>query len=175
MTKEIRQLPEVTAPVATDWFMIQKSSNNQTSKVSGENMVPTGSLPASALAVGNVKSAIIGGTAGVTLDPNNTSYVGISQVVAGSYLMPVPFNGTIKNLYVYLGTTPGVTDTYTCTLMKENAAQTLTCVVMNGNSASDTTHSFAVVAGNRLSLKVARSVSAAETYLLWCVEYDATV
>jgi len=38
MAKEIRQLPEVTAPATTDWFIIQKSSNNQTSKVSGVNI-----------------------------------------------------------------------------------------------------------------------------------------
>jgi len=44
MAKEIRQLPEVTAPATTDWYILQKSSNNQTSKVSGSNMIPNGSV-----------------------------------------------------------------------------------------------------------------------------------
>lgn len=39
MAKEIRQLPEETTPVATDWFMLQKSSNNQTSKITRTNML----------------------------------------------------------------------------------------------------------------------------------------
>ena len=52
MAKEIRQLPEVTAPATTDWYILQKSSNNQTSKISGANLIPDGSVTNDALAGG---------------------------------------------------------------------------------------------------------------------------
>jgi len=74
MTKEIRQLPEVTTPATTDWYVLQKSSNNQTSRVSGENVIPGGSikspklgLSAVADATNGVKSQANVGNAGGTM------------------------------------------------------------------------------------------------------------
>lgn len=52
MTKEIRQLPEVTTPATTDWYILQKASNNQTSKISGANLIPANSVTNAALAGG---------------------------------------------------------------------------------------------------------------------------
>lgn len=71
MTKEIRQLPEETVTTTSDWYILQKASNNQTSKVSGTNLVPASSIQDSKLIHGKLRyrqggSATNWNTAGTT-------------------------------------------------------------------------------------------------------------
>lgn len=88
-----------------------------------------------------------------------------------SYVMPIA--GTIKNLKAYSGGSPGVSQTYTLTLMKNNSAQTVTCTIGEGtNTAADTTHSFTVAAGDRVSLRVVASASATSTGINFAFEFD---
>lgn len=67
----------------------------------------------------------------------------------------VPAAGTIKNLYVKMQGTAGTGNTNTFTVRKNEADQTVTCAI-SGNVATtcnDTTHSFTVVAGDRITLQ----------------------
>jgi len=122
------------------------------------------------------KSAIIGSTAGVALGPNNTTYVGLAEVQASAYLVPVPCSGTIKNLCVWTPSAPGAGQTFINTLMVNNVAQSLTCTISGAgsNGAVDNTNTVTVAANDRISLRVARSASATSMALAWCVEYDIT-
>lgn len=65
---------------------------------------------------------------------------------------------TARNLYCHLGTAPGGVDTATITVRKNAADQPLTCTITGaGTSCNDTVNTFAVAAGDRLSMKVASS------------------
>lgn len=110
-----------------------------------------------------------------TITAGQTLYYagGIAGATAYGPSYCFPCAGTIKNLYVYAGGSPGVGQTYTCTLMKDNSAQTVTCTVVEGaNTANDVTHSFTVAAGNRVSLRVVASASAATTAINHGFEFD---
>lgn len=50
--KEIKAFPEETTPVAADLYLIQKSSNDQTSKVQGTNIVPANTITPEKLVTG---------------------------------------------------------------------------------------------------------------------------
>lgn len=122
------------------------------------------------------KTLVVGSTGGVAIAANSTVYVGHCYQTTSAYLIPISYAGTIKNLYVWVTSSPGVSQTYTCTMMKDNAAQTVTATIVAGtNTANDTTHSFAVTAGQRISLKVVTSATATPMSLEWSVELDATV
>lgn len=66
--------------------------------------------------------------------------------------IPVPFAGTIKNLYVKYEDALNVTVNRVFTVRKNGADTALTCTV-TANNASDTTNSFTVVAGDVISVK----------------------
>lgn len=65
----------------------------------------------------------------------------------------IPCDGTIDNLFAQLSGTPGVAKSYDITLMKGGVAQTVTVNLNDTALHSDTTHSFAVSAGNLLSIR----------------------
>ena len=122
------------------------------------------------------KTLVVGSTGGTAIAANSTVYVGHCYQTTSSYLLPTSYGGTVKNLYVWVTASPGVGQTYTCTLMKDNTAQTLTGTIVSGtNTVSDTTHSFTVNAGQRMSLKVVTSATATPMALEWSVELDATI
>lgn len=63
MGKEIRQLPEITDPSSSDLYPIQRASDNQTSKVTGSNLLPADSVASSKMLYGMVRNRQ-GGTTG---------------------------------------------------------------------------------------------------------------
>lgn len=44
MVKQIKNLPSITTVASSDLFIVQRASDDQTSKVTGANMVPAGSI-----------------------------------------------------------------------------------------------------------------------------------
>ena len=59
--------------------------------------------------------------------------------------------------------------------MKNNSAQTITGTIIEGtNTTHDTTHSFTVSAGDRVSLRVVASASAATTGINYAFEFNAS-
>jgi hypothetical protein len=88
----------------------------------------------------------------------------------------VPYAGTVVSLYAHSTFTGGSAGTVTMTLLKNGATCNLTFTwTMNGNSpqsGNDTSHTCAVVAGDRVALQIATpNWGAAPTaaFLLWSV------
>lgn len=121
------------------------------------------------------KQNISGNSYGQTVAAGETKYIG-HGLAAGAYTSGFVFAcaGTIRNLYVYTGGAPGVGQTYTCTLMKDNVAQSVTCTIQNadGNAKSDTSNSFSVSASQRVSLRFVSSASAASTIVQFAFQFE---
>jgi hypothetical protein len=62
--------------------------------------------------------------------------------------------GTIRNLRVKAGTAGVGVGSGAMTIRKNGVDTTVTCTCNSGNNCSDTTHSFTVVAGDQLSIKM---------------------
>ena len=78
------------------------------------------------------------------------------STTANTVYAVVPTAGTIKNLYVNLGTAPSFTRTFT--LYKNGSATALTFnITGSATSGNDTSHSVAVVAGDYIELVVSAS------------------
>lgn len=113
--------------------------------------------------------------------PNNiaagqTRYFGIYYMDATESLAYVPMgkSGWVRNLRVYSQGSPGVGQTYTCTLRNTLADTTITCTIVAGtNTASDTTHSEFFSSTDRWALKVVSSASAATTNIVFSFEFFA--
>ena len=120
------------------------------------------------------KQAIFGSSLGTSVAAGETKYIG-THLAAAAYTSAflLSYAGTIKNLYVYSNGSPGVGETYTYTLMKDNVAQTVTCEIASGaNQSSDTSHSFTVNAGQRVSLRIVSSASAAGTTVQFSFQFE---
>jgi len=120
-------------------------------------------------------STIHGTTQDVNLTPGSTQYVGF-KITTNTYSISVPRDGIIKNLFVYTSSAPGVGKDYACTIMKNNVAQALTCIISGSgtNFASDTSHSFTIAAGDRISLRTVITAAATAMPLDWSIEFQAT-
>ena len=83
----------------------------------------------------------------------------IAAVSATEIQFTVTRPGTIRNLYVQVATAGTDAGLVTFTVRKNGADQTLTCGLDNTatGAASDTTHSFTVVAGDLISIKVTKA------------------
>lgn len=74
--------------------------------------------------------------------------------------IPISTPGTFKNLYASTNTAPAAGQTYTITMRKNAADQTLTCQVTSaGTTCNDTTHTFTVVAGDLVAVKLVTSAT----------------
>lgn len=77
---------------------------------------------------------------------------------SGSWYCFPPFAGTIRNLYVRVSAAPGAGTSVTFTVNKNNTDTAVTCTISGtGQTASDTTHSVTVAAGDQLSIHVTTS------------------
>lgn len=70
--------------------------------------------------------------------------------------------GTARNLYCKLGTAPGGSDTVTVTVRKNGSDQAVTCVISAAaTTCNDTSHTFGVVAADRMSIKAVSTATTA--------------
>lgn len=119
------------------------------------------------------------GLIGTPLAAGSTTYIGLgpqSQSATEFHVyFVIPKAGTIRNMYVYTDGAPGVGQTYTFTL-RVGLADTSVVATISGNasnSASDTTHTAAVAAGDRVSIKVVTSGTAATiSNALWAFTFE---
>ncbi len=129
-----------------------------------------------------IKCCWAGGTFG-SLSTSATEYIGpigraaISSTDTTATVTRglVPFAGVVKNLYVVISVAPGGTATRTFTLRKNGSDQAVTCTVpAGGTTASDTTHSFTVVAGDALTITSTLTETPAACVVTWGFEIDPT-
>jgi len=103
-----------------------------------------------------------GSTANTVTADNLTVYLAvqgsmsptITTDTAGVTRTVVSRAGTIQNLYVYASANNSNGKNNTYTIMKNGSAQTLTCTMNGSNSCSDTTHTFAVSAGDQIGMRI---------------------
>jgi len=110
-----------------------------------------------------------------------TKYLGarLDSVQSNAYFT-VPQNGILDRLFVYCSGAPGTGETFTCTLQAATGAPTdttVTCTISGNasNSASDTTNTKSVLAGDRWVIKVVGSAGAAsQAQWTWAVRFRST-
>lgn len=93
------------------------------------------------------------------VSPAQTQYLdsggseGTNETDAGNIMA---YAGTIKNLYVAFSANTIDTGTLVFTMMKNGSAQSVTCTANAGDATTvnDTTHSFTVAAGDRITIRV---------------------
>lgn len=100
----------------------------------------------------------------------------ITTPTASEIQIPVTRPGTVRNLFLRIQAAGTGTQTVTYTVRKNGVDQTLTVAVLNDaaapTNASDTTHSFTVVAGDLLSISIVKAagVAAGQTDAIATVE-----
>lgn len=107
------------------------------------------------------ESLILGGRDTSTLQTSGTQYIwaqGVSQDSLNTSeplgRQIIPTAGTIKNLYVKLGGTPGSGNDYTFTLYQNGSPTAMTCTIADSATAAhDTTNTVTVAAGDSISLQ----------------------
>jgi hypothetical protein len=88
-------------------------------------------------------------------------YAGASDSLAPTSIinMVIPFSGTIKNMHVYHNTPAGNGSNIVYTLVKNGTPASLTVTIPSTTqTASDTSNSVSVVAGDRLAVQVTKAV-----------------
>lgn len=144
--REIRQLPEVTSPSTGDWYLLQKASNNQTSKVSGANLIPADSVTDDELdyprwwqEIGRTTLGVAGDTISVTgLPARKYLMILVSVVPTGGTIRPnIRFNNDTANNYSNRNSTNGAADTTSISqsaiqpVSAANQTQMLTAEILN--------------------------------------------
>ena len=135
----------------------------------------TDTNPASTV-TGSATPQIFNGNSGGANAAGATSYFWTAINATESVVCAVmPAAGVIKNLYVFTSGAPGAGQTYTFTARLALADTALTCTISGAgsNSGSDTTHQVTVAAGDRISIKVVSSGTAATTgNMSWALTYE---
>lgn len=142
------------ASSGTAWARLAVGSTGQVPTVSGG--VPAWANPVHSVITGGAR-----GTLGAT-----TGYLSAPGVAWSTTTEPVLMvatrTATVRNLYCDLGTAPGGADTVVVTVRKNAADQTTTCTITGaGTTCNDTSNTFAVAAGNRLTIKGVSSAGVA--------------
>lgn len=110
------------------------------------------------------QSAIIAARSVAGIPLATTTFYGTAydSTVETDVRWPVPIAGTVRNLFIQLDGPPGGADTFTFTIRKNAVDQTVVATVPGAAlTANDITHSFTVVAGDLLSVKLVTSATAA--------------
>lgn len=127
---------------------------------------------------GSQKMAFSGNSAvaGTTCATNTTCFfwMGQNQLNEGNVEGSVPYNGTLKNLYITEAiATPGVGQSHTFTVRVANADTAITCQISGANTTcNDTSHTAAVTAGQFISIKTVLSAAAAASGFIFGLEFD---
>lgn len=81
-----------------------------------------------------------------------------------------PYAGYVNKVILQSGGTPGAGETYTITMRKNSADQSMSGQITNGNfQVTITTNAFAVAAGDYIAVKIVGSASAASSSFRGCV------
>ncbi len=142
--------------VSTDAVQTLSGPKTLTSPV-----INTPTWSANVLVLDHIHGAIAGALGAATV------YLGGIGVAASSTEYPLSIvrrAGTVRNLYCFLATAPGGADTADFTVRKNGADQTVTCQIAAAATAcNDTSNTFTVVAGDRISIKAVSTAGTAAT------------
>lgn len=140
-----------TPDTAADYFLFEDATDSTQKRALLNTISPR--------SVMTFKSNGIASGATEYMDASN------SNATIANVNMPVPFDCTIKNMFAKSAAAPGASQTYLYTLFKNGVGQTLTCTITDpATTASDTTNSVPVAAGDLISVRVIASGSAANTF-----------
>jgi hypothetical protein len=123
--------------------------------------------------------AVIGGA---SQNPSNTAtqYNGLMSTAGwnnteSNVSSVVPTGGTFKNLHILASAAPGAGTDRAFTLMVNGAASALTCALgASGTTASDTTNTVAVSAGDVVSLRSSVTGTPTAANVAWACSFDPT-
>jgi len=80
----------------------------------------------------------------------------------------MPTAGTLSQLGVTLGVSPGPSNSYTMTVEINNTASSVTCSInSNSSTCTDTSHTVAFAAGDTLTLRITPNSSPSVTSVRW--------
>lgn len=152
-------------------FSVDKTGTMSLASVTGAN-APTSTTTAN-------YSEMSGNSNGGTLAAGATKYgpangiftmTATAPVVAAATASMVSRAATVQNLYYSVGIAANA-NAHTVTVFKNGASTALTCAVANAaTTCNDITHSFSVVAGDYLSIRVVTAASAAVGTAAWSIE-----
>ena len=107
---------------------------------------------------------VVFSTAGANVGPGLTRFVGpaSAETVDGASTIMIPFSGTVGDLSAQVPGTPGGSETFVYTLMKNLSPTALTCTIAGGTiqTCSDHADTVAVAAGDRIDVRLVTSVAA---------------
>jgi len=90
--------------------------------------------------------------------------------------IPVPTNGTLKNLYVKVSAAPSEGKSYTYTIRKALANTSLTCTIANTDtSCSDLSNSVSLSPGDLINISITTSGTPSGVYHYFGIEFDPTI
>lgn len=99
-------------------------------------------------------------SSGAALTPAGTQFIAVggggqASTTETDVQIGAPANATVSAMYVNLDLPPGMGNSVAFTWRKAGADQTLTCTVSNtADTCHDTTHTFTVVAGDLINIKL---------------------
>lgn len=103
-----------------------------------------------------------------------TSYLGPGDETddtTNNHGVPLPFAGTLKNLYVYTSDTNGLTIVVTA-LKNDSSAGIQATIAANGTSANDTVNTSSFSAGDRLSFSIVNNRTTGTQRVNIGIQYD---
>lgn len=129
--------------------------------------------------VNGVPSVLGFGTAnGATVAANTTIYLGNfgANATEATVALPMPFSGTIRNLFAASSAAAGAAQTFTYTLRKNGVAQAVTTTITGASQVAnnDTTHSVSFVAGDTIDVQLVTTAGATAAAHALSVEVDKT-
>jgi hypothetical protein len=146
-------------PTGTGDLVSTDATQTLTNKTLTSPTINSATFGANTLVLDRIHGAIAGALGAATV------YLGGIGVAAGSTEYPLSIvrrAGTVRTLYCYLATAPGGSDTAVFTVRKNASDQALTCTISaSAQTCNDTSNTFTVVAGDRLSVKAVSSATTA--------------
>lgn len=149
-------------PSGTGAIISSDATQTLTNKTLTSPVLNTPSFSANVLVYDRIHGAIAGGLGAATV------YLGSVGVSVSSTEYPLSIvrrSGTVRTLYCYLATAPGGSDTVVFTVRKNGSDTALggaACTITGaGQTCNDTSNTFTVVAGDRLSVKAVSSATTA--------------
>lgn len=149
----------------TRWELLNPA-NTSAKCVLGSGSLRGVAMPNATTAVAGLYSGLPYGTGGTMLSGSAGNYTVVEQIL--------PYGGTLSNLYVRSG--PTYTTAYTWKVYVNGSATALTITTGTGTANttySDTTHTVAVSAGDRICLVASNGTALdAQPLTSWSVELD---
>lgn len=112
----------------------------------------------------STSSSVVYWRVGSAFAASTTGYVSnsLSGTTESAVQIPIPMSGTISNLYIVTSTAQDASGTLVFTFRNNAADQTVTRAILAGAAAgvyTDTTHSFSVVSGDLIDVKVVNNAT----------------